>query len=204
MATAQFINVTGSSGMPITSFSPVGDDTYNHVEIQTLDNAGYTVDSYVWTNEGGEDYDKTGWVDSDNNIVTNVTFSPGQGLWVFGSSASQGLQTAGKVGTLDIAVSLRSGATPTGNPFPVSVNIADILPQGDDTYNHVEIQTLDNAGYTVDSYVWTNEGGEDYDQTGWVDSDNNIVTTVSFAPGQGLWVYGSSSSQSLLFPAPEL
>ena len=190
--------------MPITSFMPVGDDTYNHVEIQTLDNAGYTVDSYVWTDEGGEDWDQTGWVDGDNNIVTDVTFAPGQGLWVFGSAATQGLQTAGLVGKSDVVVTLRAGASGIGNPFPVAINLSDILPEGEDTYNHVEIQTLDNAGYTVDSYVWTDEGGEDWDQTGWVDGDNNIVTDVTFAPGQGLWVYGSSTAQTLRFPAPEL
>ena len=204
MATAQFVNVGTTADLPISSFIPVGDGTYNRVEIQTLDNAGYTVDSYVWTDEGGENWDEIGWVDGDNNIVTDVSFASGQGLWVFGSATTQGLQTFGKVGTSDIVVTLRAGATGTGNPFPTSVNISDILPEGDDTYNHVEIQTLDNAGYTVDSYVWTDEGGENWDETGWVDGDNNIVTDVSFAPGQGLWVYGSSSSQTIRFPAPEL
>ena len=204
MVTAQFLNIGPTTSMPITSFVPVGDDTYNHVEIQTLDNAGYTVDSYVWTDEGGENWDQTGWVDGDNNIVTDVSFAPGQGLWVFGSASTQGLQAAGLVGKSDVVVSLRAGASGVGNPFPVSINISDILPEGEDTYNHVEIQTLDNAGYTVDSYVWTDEGGENWDQTGWVDGDNNIVTDVSFAPGQGLWVYGSSSAQKLRFPAPEL
>ena len=204
MTTAQFINIGATTDLAITSILPVGDDTYNKVEIQTLDRSGRTVDSYVWTDEGGEDYDQVGWVDGDNNIVTDVTFSPGQGLWVYGSSSGQGIQTAGQVGSSDVVVKLCVGATGTGNPFPVAVKIADILPEGDDTYNHVEIQTLDRSGRTVDSYVWTDEGGEDYDETGWVDGDNNIVTDVTFAPGQGLWVYGSSATQTLRFPAPEL
>ena len=204
MATSQFINIGGTVGMPISSFLPVGDDTYNNVVIQTLDRVGRTVDSYGWTDAGGEDYDQTGWVDEDNNIVTEVTFQPGQGLWIYGSDASQGMQTAGQVGTSDVVVMLRSGATAAGNPFPIGVKIGDILPGGPDTYNNVVIQTLDRVGRTVDSYGWTDAGGEDYDQTGWVDEDNNIVTDVVFAPGQGLWVYGTDAQQTLTFPAPEL
>ena len=204
LATPQFVNVSGSEGMPITSLVPVGDNTYNNVAIQTLDAYGYTVDSYSWTDAGGENWDQVGWVDDSNTIVTNITFAPGQALWVQGSSLSQGLQTAGKVGTSDVSVQLRQGGTLAGNPFPVNITIGDLVPTGDNTYNNVAVQTLDAYGYTVDSYSWTDAGGETWDQVGWVDDANTIVTDVVISAGQGLWIQGSSTSQYLCFPAPNV
>lgn len=121
-----------------------------------------------------------------------------------GASTTKGLQTAGKVGTADVAIRLRFGGTLAGNPFPTSITIGDLLPTGEDTYNNVSIQTLDAAGYTVDSYAWTDAGGESWDQVGWVDDENNIVTNIVIEAGQGLWIQGSSDAQYITFPAPEL
>ena len=204
MATPQFINIGSDEGMPITSLVPTGNDTYNNIAIQTLDAAGYTVDSYAWTDAGGESWDQIGWVDDENNLVTDVVFAPGQALWVQGSSDSQALQTAGQVCESDISVKLRLGGTLAGNPFPVAIKIGDLLPIGDDTFNNVAIQTLDAAGYTVNSYAWTDAGGESWDQIGWVDDENNIVTELEIAAGQGLWIQGTSDTQYIRFPAPEL
>ena len=204
MVTAQFVNVNGSSLLPISNIVPVGDDTYNNVAIQRLDSAGRTVENYVWTDAGGEEGDQIGWVNDENEIVSDVSFIPGEGLWIYGSADGQGIQTAGSVGTRDITVQLKAGGIGTGNPFPLSVNLSDLIPSGDETYNNVSIQTLDSAGRTVENYVWTDAGGEDGDQIGWVNDDNELVTSVFFQPGQGLWVYGSSENQYLTFPAPEL
>ena len=99
---------------------------------------------------------------------------------------------------------MKLGGTLAGNPFPVKVTLGDLLPSGEDTYNNVAVQTLDEAGYTVDSYAWTDAGGEGWDTIGWVDDENNIVTNVEIAPGQGLWIQGSSTAQYITFPAPEL
>ena len=204
MVTAQFVNVNGSSLLPISSIIPVGDDTYNNVSIQRLDSAGLTVENYVWTDAGGETGDLIGWVNDDNEIVSEVSFTPGEGLWIYGSTDGQGIQTAGSVGTKDVAIQLKAGGIGTGNPFPLSVNLSDLIPSGDDTYNNVSIQTLDAAGLTVENYVWTDAGGGTGDLIGWVNDDNEIVSDISFLPGQGLWVYGSSEAQYLTIPAPEL
>lgn len=204
LATPQFLNIGNTTSTPITALIPTGDDTYNNVSIQTLDPAGYTVDSYAWTDAGGESWDQIGWVDDENNIVEDISFEPGQALWVQGASTTKGLQTAGKVGTADVAIRLRFGGTLAGNPFPTSITIGDLLPTGEDTYNNVSIQTLDAAGYTVDSYAWTDAGGESWDQVGWVDDENNIVTNIVIEAGQGLWIQGSSDAQYITFPAPEL
>ena len=190
--------------MSLQSIRPVGDDVSDNVVIQTLDFAGRTVDSYAWINWAGESFDQEAWVDDSFTIVEGVEFTPGTGLWVQGLSGEQGIQTAGKVGTNDVVVTLRNGGTVTGNPFPVTINLQDILPEGNDVSDNVVIQTLDFAGRTVNSYAWINWAGESFDQEAWVDDNFAIVEGVEFAPGTGLWIQGMSTDQTVRFPAPEL
>ena len=203
MVTAQFLPITGAA-VDLTSIVPVGDELSDNVAIQTLDAFGRTVNNYIWNDWM---YDNACWTDaSDDSEVTagTVIFNPGQGLWVFGSTSGQSVQFAGKVGTADISVQLQNGATGTGNPFPVSLDLADIVPVGDNLSDNVAIQTLDAFGRTVNNYIWNDWM---YDNACWTDGsdDSEIVTgDVSFEPGRGLWVFGSSDSQYLQFPAPEL
>ena len=107
------------------------------------------------------------------------------------------------MGKDDVVVKLREGFTATGNPFPTSVSLQDIIPEGDDidTDGAINIQTLSAGGRTVDTYQWIDWGGED---VGWMDGDYTLVENVNFAPGQGLWVQGSKDTEFLRFPAPEL
>ena len=196
MTGAQFLNCNDSGNIALSSIKPAAaamsaEDLAGSVEIQTLDNAGLTVDSYVWNGAGWEGDDET-------------TFAPGTGLWVFnqvGDADIVSLQTAGKVGTADIVVTLddNGGAVGIANPFPVKVALADLIPEcasmtAADLAGCVEIQTLDNAGLTVDSYVWNGEGWEGDDNT-------------EFAAGAGLWVFnqiGDAAEVTLRIPAPEL
>ena len=104
---------------------------------------------------------------------------------------------------------LKLGATMATPQFiPVNGNaiaLESILPTGDGVSDVINIQTLDAFGYTVDSYLWINWAGASYDQEAWVNPDTyEIVEGVTFDPGQGLWITGSSSEQSVRFPAPEL
>ena len=210
MVTPQFLNVGADSAIPLQSIRPTGEDTSDNVVIQLLDAYGYTIDgaSYMWINWAGDDGNQEAWVDdSDYTIKEGVSFTPGQGLWVYGSASGQGFQTAGSVGKNDVTVQLRFGATATGNPFPTTLELQDIVPSGEDVSDNVVIQLLDAYGYTIDgaSYMWINWAGDNGDQEAWVDdSDYTVKEGVSFEPGQGLWVYGSSDSQYVTFPAPEL
>ena len=206
MVAPQFLNIGTDEATPLQSIVPTGDSLSDNVVIQTLTPYGYTASAYMWIDYAGDDGDQAAWVDPDTyEIVEGVSFEPGQGLWVQGSESSQALQTAGKVGLADVAITLREGATGTGNPFPTSVALQDILPSGDDLSDNVVIQTLTPYGYTASAYMWIDYAGDDGDQAAWVDPDTyEIVEGVSFAPGQGLWVQGSSASQSITFPAPEL
>ena len=192
--------------MDLQSIIPTGDDTSDNVFIQTLDAYGRTVDSYGWINWAGDNGDVEAWVDDNYEIISDVSFSPGQGLWVMtNSDESQGVQSAGRVGTDDVSVALRFGGTLTGNPYPTSVDLQDIIPTGDDTSDNVFIQTLDAYGRTVDSYGWINWAGDNGDQEAWVNDNYEIVTGVSFDAGAGLWIMtNSDAEQSIRFPAPEL
>ena len=204
MVTPQFLNISNSAVLPLESIVPVGENTSDNVQIKTLDAFGRSVDSYYWNDYM---YDAPCWVDGNFEAVEGVNFAPGQGLWVYGSSTTQGLQTAGGVGMEDVIVQLRSGGTATGNPFPVKVALQDIIPSGENTSDVVQIKTLDAFGRSVDSYYWNDYM---YDAPCWVDGNFEAVEGVEFAPGQGLWVYGSvdkteeNIGQYLRFPAPEL
>ena len=198
MAAPQFINIGAAADIQLDSLIPTGEDTSDNVEIQLLTAGGNTESYYTWNDWM---FGKACWVDADLNEATGVTFAPGQGLWVMGASAAQGLRSSGAVGTNDVVVALRNGGTATGNPFPVAVSLNDIIPTGDDISDNVEIQILTPGGNTDSFYTWNDWM---YGSPCWVDANLNDATGVTFAPGQGLWVMGSSESQGIRFPAPEL
>lgn len=201
MVTPQFTGIA-SANIALETLVPQGDDTSDSVNIRVLDAAGRTIEGceYTW-NDWACDYPC--WVDGDWTEVTNVSFAPGQGLWVYGASADQALQSAGRVNLEDVVVTLRNGATPTGNPFPVAVDLQDIVAEGEDCSDSVNIRVLDAAGRTIEGceYTWNDWA---CDKPCWVDGDWNEVVGVTFAAGQGLWVYGSSADQAIRIPAPEL
>ena len=197
LVTPQFLMI-GTDEMPLQSIAAIGEGTSDNVNIQTLDAAGYTVDSYLWNDWVAE---KPCWVNDSFEPVEDVTFAAGQGLWIGGASVEQGVQTAGKVGKEDVVFNLRSGYVATGNPYPVAIDLQDIIAQGEGTSDNVNIQTLDAAGYTVDSYLWNDWVAE---KPCWVNDSFEPVEGVIIQPGQGLWVGGSSTEQSIRFPAPEL
>lgn len=86
-----------------------------------------------------------------------------------------------------------------------STPLQSIVPVGESLSDNVVIQTLTPYGYTASAYMWIDYAGDSGDQTAWVDPDTyEIVEGVTFEPGQGLWVQGSSTNQSITFPAPEL
>ena len=197
MVTPQFVGI-GTDGLDLQSLKANGDDTSDNVYIQTLDAYGRTLTSYGWNDWAAE---TACWVNDDYEPVEGVSFAAGQGLWVQGLTTDQGIQSAGAVGSLDVTVTLKSGCTATGNPFPVSVDLQDITVTGEDTSDNVYIQTLDAYGRTLTSYGWNDWAA---DEPCWVNDDYEKVEGVAFTPGQGLWVQGTSTSQALVFPAPEL
>ncbi len=219
MVTPQFLTV-GAEVVYLRDLSPKAadmDDTYDKITVQTLSPFGFTADSYTWTNSGGESWDETGWVDDkagDNRIADpDTAFAPGTSLWISGATGLS-IQSAGVVNVKDVVSELRAGSTAVGNPFPVTLKLWDITPgikEGsgktlDDTYDKITVQTLSPFGFTVDSYTWTNSGGESWGETGWVDDkagDNRLAPeTLDFPAGAGLWISGDDGL-IITIPAPQ-
>ncbi len=191
MLTAQFVSI-GDSDISIQDIVANGDDL-NNVAIQTLDAYGRANETFSWNDWA---FDAPCWVD-DNLDKATRTFEPGEGMWTQGLEGYN-IQTAGKVGTSDVVVTLTDGNVAVGNPFPVAVSIQDIVATGADLTN-VAIQTLDEYGRAVETFSWNDWA---FDEPCWVD-DNLDKATRTFAAGEGLWVQGVSG-YTLRIPAPEL
>ena len=184
--------------MDLQQLKAVGTNTSDNVVVQTLDEAGRTVDSYIWNDWAAA---TPCWVDDTFTPVEGVSYAAGQGLWIQGLSAEQSIQTAGAVGTADVVVALRPGFTAAGNPFPVALDLQDLVAEGADTSDNVVVQTLDEAGRTVDSYIWNDWAAA---TPCWVDDTFTMVDGVTIIPGAGLWIQGLSADQFVRFPAPTL
>ncbi len=86
----------------------------------------------------------------------------------------------------------------TGN----TISLDSLVPTGEDLADNIDIRVLDAAGRTVDgcAYAWN-----DWVDTNpcWATEEYEKAEGVTFAPGQGLWVYGKNTNQTIRFPAPE-
>ena len=171
----------------------------------TLDDIGLAVDTYSWVDWYGDNGDEKCWLDgSTMERADGVTFQPGQGLWVQGDSGEQIIQTAGKVGTSDVVIQLRAGATVSCYPSPGAIDLQDIVC-GDGCSDSVFIMTLDDIGLAVDTFSWVDWYGDNGDEKCWLDGATmERAEGVIFQPGQGLWIQGDSNVQYITFPAVEL
>lgn len=197
MVAAQFLPI-GTETMNVQDVKATGEDTSDNVVLSMLDKYGYTTASYTWCDWAADD---PCWINDDFEPVEDVTIGPGSGLWIQASSESQSVQTAGKVGLEDVVVALRQGNTAVGNPFPIDLDLQDILATGDDTSDNVVASTLDKFGYTIVSYTWCDWAADD---PCWINDDFEPVSDVTVQAGAGLWVQASSDNQGVRFPAPKL
>ena len=206
MVTPQFVSIGANKIVKLDDLVPTGNDVNKDggINIQLLNAYGVTVAKYQWIDWSADD-DVKGWCDSNFELVSNITFDEGQGLWVQGTSSGAAMQSAGKVEDSDVTVQLRFGATATGNPFPTSINLQDIVPQGENINKDggINIQLLNAYGVTTAKYQWIDWSADD-DVVGWCDGNFELVTGVTFGPGQGLWVQGTKDTEYLRFPATEL
>ena len=102
---------------------------------------------------------------------------------------------------------LKAGFTMVAPQFlPINetgkIALEDLVPVGDDvdTDGGIMIETLTAGGRAADIYMYLDWG----DPKGWCDDTYTLVEGVTFAPGQGLWVQGTKTTEYLRFPAPEL
>ena len=199
MTGPQFLSVNGSS-FSLTNLVLVSEaDTAGGITIQTLNNWGgqdETTEEYTWNG--------TGWEDAYGAPVSDVTFAPGKGLWVYNfTGEAVTFQSAGQVNEIDVTypLDLDFGAVAIVNPYPTDLALADITFVTEaDIAGSITIQTLNNWGgqdETTEEYTWNG--------TGWEDAYGIPVSDVTFAPGKGLWVYNfTGEAVGFHMPAPEL
>ncbi len=216
VVTPQFRNINDGN-FSLLSFS-AGEDMYDNLTVNQIDEYGTSIHTYTWTtsaDDGTDSYDKIGWADDAYMIVTDpdaITFLPGESLMI---SAGEGaIQSAGQVRKEDATIQLRNGFTLAGNPYPVEILVADILPSSengiDDTYDQMSINIIDEYGTAINTYTWTtsaDDGTDSYDKIGWADDNYMIINADNVKklnPGQGVLVSGASTDHYITFPAPEL
>jgi hypothetical protein len=216
IVTPQFQNFNDAN-FSLLNFT-AGDDMYDNLTVNQIDEFGTSIHTYTWTtsaDDGTSSYDKIGWADDDYMIVTDpaaVAFIPGESLMV--AAGAGAIQSAGKVRLTDATVQLRNGFTLAGNPYPVNVNVADILPSSksgtiDDTYDQITLNLIDEFGTAIHTYTWTtsaDDGTSSYDKIGWADDDYMIINesnVKTLTPGQGVLVTGTTTDHYITFPAVE-
>lgn len=148
----------------------------------------------------------------DGDIIEkgDMVLKPSDGLWVYAPSAEYSLQSSGQVPQSDIEAILRSGFKLVANSTPVAIDMTEVTVTGYDveegSEDEVYIQTLDNAGKTVDKYFWIDVvDGEDV-YYGWLNLDGDIIEEgdATLGSGEALWVYAPNSNYSLVIPGVSL
>ena len=194
---AQFLPVSGE-GYDIQKIVAAGSDVESYVTLQTLTPGGKAKEIFSWDTWLYVESGDAKWID-DKGIATR-TFQPGEALWVSGQ-AGYTIQTAGQVGTEDVVASLVDGNVAINNPFPVKVNIQDIVATGADVESYVTLQTLTTGGKAKEIFSWDTWLYVEAGDAKWIDDKG--IATRDFDPGEGLWVSGQAG-YTLRIPAPTL
>lgn len=227
MMAPTFLSVGSTTGctladLTVTGYDPAElneDDEYEggcalgDFIVNFLSNTGSASASYYWVDDG-----ETGpaWCDKYGSEVeaSSVTIPAGVAMWTRGSGYT--LQSAGKVGTADIAFVMNaSRQTAAGNCTPVDLTLGKVTVSGydaaelneDDEYEggcslgDFILNFLTNTGSAEASYYWVDDG-----ETGpaWCDKYGSEVntTSIAFPAGKGAWIRGSGYTFNI--PAPEL
>ena len=202
IGTVQFVNVNGENSFALTSLKPAVEGADGCVSISTIDEEGYTADTYIWAEWSEEEI---GWVNDDMEFIDDsVVFDAGTAFWIQNDMGETvGMQSAGSVGAEDVNLPINSGYCMAGNPFPCDVKMMDILVKGEGADGCVSISTIDEEGYTLDTYIWAEWSEE---EIGWVNDDMEFVDeTEVVTPGSAFWVQCDlEDGAELYIPAPEL
>ena len=196
LISAQFLQIGSDEGYDIQNIVATGDDVESSVFLQTLTASGKADESFSWDTWMFVE-DKPAWIDEDG--IATRKFAPGEALWVQGK-IGYSLQTSGEVSAEDAIINLLDGNVAVGNPFPVKVNIQDIVATGANVEESVFLQTLTTSGKADESFSWDTWMFVE-DEPAWIDDEG--IATRDFNPGEGIWVQGKAG-YTLRIPAPVL
>ena len=199
---------------PVGTTVPNGSSTANAITLQKLTATGSTEGNvYYWMDyyDDDEEEDEYGWKRPGFFTDATITFKAGEAFWMkMPTSANCTLQFNGEVRKGNSYILLRQGNTAVGNPTPVTINVADIrpvgenIPNGSSAANAITLQKLTATGSTEGNvYYWMNyyDDEEEEDEYGWKRPGFFTDCTMTLAPGEGVWVKCPNNTTSLQFPA---
>ena len=210
---SSFITI-GVEGMKLTTIKPKGIPAMSNgqIQIQVLDNLGNATKTYkYYQGSKVKAFATDGWYDNTTLITSenDVTFMPGQGLWVKGTIDNTGITTAGEVSFDDVQKQLNVNFVMLCNPFPQQIKLSKNIKAGGlaaTSNGQVQIQELDNLGNATKTYkYYQGSKVKAFATDGWY-LNTTLITAendVTFEPGQGLWVKGSIASATLTFTLNE-
>lgn len=189
------------------------------INMQFLDSVGRTDAKYFWYDIPADPDDPDsvafyGWYDGDDELVEDLTITPGQGFWLFSDSKEYSLQSAGQIITNSTAITLLDdGLYMVANPLPQDISLQEIAvggyPAGDGFEGEINVQFLDTLGNMASKYFWYDIPADPDDQDsaafyGWYDGNDEFVEDVIVGAGTALWTFSDSSAYSLVFPGVNL
>ncbi len=205
-----FESVNSASELSIQDIKLVGSDGGGVDLIRVLDDGNVTAD-YSWmTTDDGAPVD--GWYnlalsETDENFFVKDSIPLGKGIYVYISSVISDvkkvqIQLSGSVKLEPLTLNVPIGYTMLGNSLPVPVPIQNVKLNSSDGGGVDLIRVLDDGNVTAD-YSWMTTGdGAPVD--GWYnlslpETDENFFVKDSLQPGQGLYLYVSSTGLSVTF-----
>ena len=205
MGGCSFINVGSDYEMDITDLSVTGygDSLSEGFEIQTLDDHGYTLKQYQWHDFTKKKVLYKGWYDFKAGRYVEpgeVKFPAGKGLWIYTTVDNLKLVCNGEVITQAYGVKLQDKGLMVANPTPVDIKLMDMWASGygDSISEGIEVQTLDDHGYTLKQYQWHDFTKKKVAYYGWYDFKAGKYVkdlpqeeqdAIIVKAGKGLWAY---------------
>ena len=180
----------GVAQMNIQDLIPTGDNVPDDgsIVLQTLSASGGQGDVYLaWWGDG--------WYDT-NDDTPDTYLNTGDAAWIAFPDNTVSLQCSGEVKNQEVLSPLVNGSVAIGNPYPVQIDIQDIVPvasEGDvPEAGEIVIQTLSASGGQGDVYLaWWGDG--------WYDTNDDTPATL-LDPGEGIWVASPAATLSLKWP----
>lgn len=199
---------------PIGTAIPDGSSQANAITLVKLTATGGADGATYWwmdyEDEDEEEYE-LGWKRPAAFTDATITFKAGEAFWMkMPTSANCTLQFNGEVRKGNSYILLRQGNTAVGNPNPVTINVADIrpvgenIPDGSSQANAITLVKLTATGGADGATYWwmdyEDEDEEEYEY-GWKRPAAFTDCTLTLAPGEGVWVKCPNATTSLQFPA---
>ena len=194
----QFLPMTQNGKVDLTDVIPVGytGTSEEEVKVQILNEGGMGGTTYSWIDIGDDKF----WIDEEPIEKGQMTFDPGDGLWVQAPNENYKLQSNGEVLTAagGLAVTLRHGKKLVNNVTPVPVDLTDIEVTGykGASEEEVKVQILNEGGMGGTTYSSIDTGDEKF----WIDEEPIEPGALVIQPGESMWVQAPNTDYQLIIP----